>query len=63
MINGLGTTNASIVSYYSTNANAANYKKYLIDVVARLQSSADTVIADWNWDTEPRILLIVALCK
>jgi hypothetical protein len=46
MINGLGTTNASIVSYYSTNANAANYKKYLIDVVARLQSSADTVIAD-----------------
>jgi hypothetical protein len=49
----------SIVSYYSTNANAANYKKYLIDVVARLQSSADTVIADWT--TEPRILLIVAL--
>ena len=48
MINGLGTTNASIVSFYSTNANAANYKKYLTDVAARLQSSADSVLADWN---------------
>ncbi|MFT5252999.1 MAG: putative lipoprotein [Flavobacteriales bacterium] len=48
MINGLGTTNASIVSFYNTNANAANYKKYLTDLAARLQSSADTVLADWN---------------
>lgn len=48
MLNGLGTTNASVVSFYSTNANSANYKKYLVDVVARLQSSADTVLADWN---------------
>ncbi len=48
MINGLGTTNASIVSFYSTNANAANYKKYLTDVAARLQSSADIILADWN---------------
>jgi len=48
MINGLATTDASIVAFYSTNANAANYKKYLTDVVARLQSNADTVLADWN---------------
>jgi len=48
MINGLGTTDSSIVSFYNTNANAANYKKYLSEVAARLQSSADTVLADWN---------------
>jgi predicted lipoprotein len=48
MINGLATTDASIVAFYSTNANATNYKKYLTDVVARLQANADTVLADWN---------------
>jgi hypothetical protein len=42
----------SIVSLYSTQCQCHNSKKYLIDVVARLQSSAD-IIADWNWDTEP----------
>jgi predicted lipoprotein len=48
MINGLGTTDSSIVSFYSTNAKSANYKKYLTDVAARLQSSADIILADWN---------------
>jgi predicted lipoprotein len=48
MINGLAATDASIVAFYSTNANATNYKKYLNDVVTRLQSNADTVLADWN---------------
>ena len=48
LINGLGTTNASIISFYSTNANATKYQKYLTDVVARLQTTADTVLADWN---------------
>jgi len=48
LINGLGTSDALIVTYYNTNANATNYKKYLTDVVARLQTNADTVLSDWN---------------
>ena len=48
MINGLGTTDAAIVTFYTTNTNAAKYKKYLTDITARLQSSADAVVTDWN---------------
>jgi len=48
LTNGLGTTNTAIISFYSTNANAGKYQKYLTDLVARLQTSADTVLADWN---------------
>jgi predicted lipoprotein len=48
LINGLNTTDAQIVTYYTTNANAEKYKKYLADVVARLKSSADIVVTDWN---------------
>ena len=48
LINGLNTTDAGIVTYYTVNANAVNYKKYLTDVVARLKSNADTVLNDWN---------------
>lgn len=48
LINGLNTTDALIVTHYTTNVNAAKYKKYLTDVVTRLKSSADLVVADWN---------------
>jgi predicted lipoprotein len=48
LLNGLGTTDATIVSFYSSNANAANYKKYLTDVTAKLKSNADAVVTDWN---------------
>jgi predicted lipoprotein len=48
LINGLSTTDALIVTHYTTNVNAAKYKKYLTDVVTRLKSSADIVVADWN---------------
>jgi predicted lipoprotein len=48
LINGLNTTDAGIVNYYTVNTNAANYKKYVLDVVARLKTSADIVVADWN---------------
>jgi hypothetical protein len=48
MINGLGTTDAAIVTFYTTNTNAAKYKKYLTDLTARLQTSADAVVTDWN---------------
>jgi hypothetical protein len=46
LINGL-STDALIVTQYTTNANAAKYKKYLTDVT-RLKSSADSVVTDWN---------------
>ena len=48
LINGLSTTDALIVAQYTTNGNATKYKKYLTDVTARLKSSADSVITDWN---------------
>ncbi|OXA99134.1 iron-regulated protein A precursor [Flavobacterium oncorhynchi] len=48
LINGLGTTDASIVTFYSSNANATNYKKYLTDITSKLKANADAVVIDWN---------------
>jgi predicted lipoprotein len=48
LINGLSDTDGQILTYYTTNANASKYKKYLTDVVTHLKSSADLVLADWN---------------
>jgi len=48
LINGLGTTDDAIVSFYTTNARATGYKKYVTDVVARLKTTADAIVADWN---------------
>jgi predicted lipoprotein len=48
LLNGLGTTDAAIVGFYSSNANAANYKKYLTDVTAKLKANTDAVVTDWN---------------
>ncbi|TRX04484.1 imelysin family protein [Flavobacterium gawalongense] len=48
LINGLGTNDASIVGFYATNANAANYKQYLTAVVSKLKTNADAVVTDWN---------------
>jgi hypothetical protein len=46
LINGLSTTDALIVTQYTTNANAAKYKKYLTDVTTL--KNADSVVTDWN---------------
>ncbi|RTY95363.1 imelysin family protein [Flavobacterium sp. GT3R68] len=48
LINGLGTTDALIVEFYTTNANAAKYKQYLTDVGDKLKTNIDTVVTDWN---------------
>lgn len=48
LINGLGATDASIVSFYSTNPNALKYKQYLTAITAKLKSNVDLVITDWN---------------
>lgn len=48
LLNGLATSDALIVDFYSTNANAINYKKYLIDVANKLKSNAELIVLDWN---------------
>jgi predicted lipoprotein len=48
LINGLGSSDATIITFYSTDPKASNYKKYLVDVIARLKSNADAVVTDWN---------------
>lgn len=48
LLNGLGTSDASIVAFYSSNANASKYKTYLTKVTDRLKSNIDLVVTDWN---------------
>ena len=48
LINGLGTNDALIVSFYTTNTKAANYKAYLAAVANRLKTNADAIVNDWN---------------
>jgi len=48
LINGLGTTDAEIVGFYTINANAAGYKTYLTAVSGRLKTNADAILADWK---------------
>lgn len=48
LINGTGSSDAAIVAVYSTHANASGYRQYLLEVVTRLKSTAETVLADWN---------------
>lgn len=48
LLNGLGADDATIVSFYTTNAKAANYKKYLTDVTAKLKTTIDAVVTDWK---------------
>jgi len=44
LINGLAANDTAIVTLYS----AANYKNYLLAVVAKMKSNADAIVADWN---------------
>lgn len=48
IINGLGDSDAEILTFYTINANANKYKQYLTDVVARLKTNADAIVTDWN---------------
>jgi predicted lipoprotein len=48
LLNGLGADDAAIVTFYTTNAKATNYKKYITDVTARLKSTIDLVVIDWK---------------
>lgn len=48
LINGLGINDTAILTFYTTNANAARYKQYMNDVAARLKITADAIVTDWN---------------
>ncbi|WP_140487174.1 imelysin family protein [Flavobacterium sp. GSA192] len=48
LINGLGANDASIVGFYTTNANAVKYKQYLTALAARLKTNVDVIVNDWN---------------
>ncbi len=48
ILNGLGTDDSAILSFYTKDVKAANYKKYLSDIVSTLITTNNTVITDWN---------------
>lgn len=48
LLNGLGANDAAIVSFYTTSANATNYKNYLTAVVVKLKANIDAIITDWK---------------
>lgn len=48
MINGLAGTDAEILDFYTTNADATKYKNYLTAIVNRLKINVDLILTDWN---------------
>lgn len=47
LLNGLAGTDAEIVSYYSSNENAATYKAYLNSLAERMDYLTGEVLNDW----------------
>lgn len=45
---GVGANDTAILEKYTTNANAAKYKKYVTDVVAKMSDITTQIITDWN---------------
>lgn len=50
LLNGLGTTDTEILTFYTTNTNSAGYSKYLEDVVNRIEILTNDVLSDWTND-------------
>lgn len=50
MINGLSNSNAAIVDFYIDATNGLNYKKYLTDLVDRMNDMTSQVLNDWTGD-------------
>ncbi len=48
MLHGLATTDAAILDFYTTNANATKYKNYLNALVTRLNLNIDAIVTDWT---------------
>lgn len=48
MLYGLGETDADILSFYTSNQKADDYKKYLTDLVTRIDTLTDEVLEHWT---------------
>ncbi|MEM6344647.1 MAG: imelysin family protein [Bacteroidota bacterium] len=48
MLYGVGDTDAAILEKYTSDAMAAEYRQYIVDLAARINSLADEVLADWE---------------
>ncbi len=48
LLNGLSDADLGIVEFYTINTNAAGYKKYLSDVVDRMDDLSKQVLNDWT---------------
>lgn len=47
---GLAETDAEILQFYTTNANANNYLTYVTDVINRIDALTNEVVIDWEGD-------------
>ncbi|MHA7057855.1 imelysin family protein [Aquimarina sp. M1] len=48
LLNGLSDTDASIVDFYTDPSNGNDYKKYITDVVDRMNDLTSQVVNDWT---------------
>jgi predicted lipoprotein len=48
LLNGLGGTDEEVIAFYTSNTNAANYKKYVVDVTKKLLENATLIENDWK---------------
>jgi hypothetical protein len=48
LLNGVGNSDAEIVALYTSKANSAAYKQYLLDVIAILTEKSSLILNDWN---------------
>ena len=48
LLHGIGQNDAEILSYYTTNENAGNYRTYLTDLTERINSLTNQVLGNWT---------------
>ena len=48
LLNGLGDNETDILSFYTTNPNAENYRQYLTDLTGRIDSLTKEVLTSWT---------------
>ncbi|WP_428742699.1 imelysin family protein [Tenacibaculum sp.] len=48
MFYGVAENDTAILAKYTTDAKAANYKKYVTDVVAKMRELMTVIVNDWN---------------
>ncbi|PHN99417.1 peptidase M75 superfamily protein [Rhodobacteraceae bacterium 4F10] len=48
LLYGVAANDTAILEKYTTDANAANYKKYITDVIAQMSGLTTTILNDWK---------------